>query len=55
MDRSRKKHIEPERQVYYVLTQKWLLDINRKTSLQSTTVENLDNKEEPKRDIYGFT
>ena len=32
----------------YLLT--WLLDIKqRKTSLQFTTIENLDNKEDPKR------
>ena len=27
----------------------------RKTSLQVTTPEKLDNKEDPKRDIYGST
>ena len=38
----------------YVLTHKWLLDIKqRKTSLQFTIPENLDNKEDPKRDIHG--
>ena len=35
-----------------VCTHKWLLDIKQtKTSLQFTTLENLDNKEDPKRDI----
>ena len=35
-----------------VLTYKWLLDIKqRKTSLQFTIPENLENKEDPKRDI----
>ena len=36
----------------YSLTHKWLLDImQRKTSLQFTTLEMLNNKEDPKRDI----
>ena len=35
---------------------KWVLGIKqRKTNLHSTTQENLDNKEDPKRDIYGST
>ena len=35
---------------------KWLLDIKqRKISLQFTTPENLDNKEDPKRDLHGST
>ena len=38
----------------YVFTHKWLLDIKqRKYSLQFTTPENLDNKENPKRDMHG--
>ena len=40
--------------IIYVLTHKWLLDIKqRKTNLQFTIPENLDNNEEPKRDIHG--
>ena len=40
----------------YVVTHKWLLDMKqRKTSLQFTTPENLDNKEDLKRDIHGST
>ena len=36
----------------YVLTHKWLLDLKqRKTSLQSTTSEKLDNKEDPSMDL----
>ena len=35
MDGSRKKtycgHPDPERKIYYVLTQKWLLDMNQRT------------------------
>ena len=59
MDESRKHHIEcgkpdPERQISYVLTHKWLLDRNqRKASLQFTIPENLDDNKDPKRDIYG--
>ena len=57
MDGSRKHHIEwgnLERQLSYVLTLKWLLDIKQiKNSLQTTIPENLDNKEDPKRDIHG--
>ena len=50
MDGSRKHHSEggkpdPERQISYVLTHKWLLDIKqRKTSLQFTILENSENK-----------
>ena len=45
---------QTERQISYVLTHKWFLDIKqRKTSLQSTTPKNLNNKEDPKRDIHG--
>ena len=59
MDGSRKHHTEwsnpdPERQLLYVLTHKWLLDIKqKKTSLQFTIPENVDNKEHPKRDVHG--
>ena len=59
MHGSRKHHIEqgnldPERQISYVLTHKWLLDIKqRKTSLQFTIPENLDNNEISQRDING--
>ena len=57
MGGSRKHHIEggkPERQRSYVLTHKWLLDIKQwKTSLQFTILENLDNKEDPKKGIHG--
>ena len=36
-----------------LLYHKWLLDIKqRKTSLQFTIPENLDNNENPKRDIH---
>lgn len=39
----------------YVLTCKWPLDIKqRKTNLQSTTPEYLDNKEDPRRGIAGL-
>ena len=45
---------DSERCIYYVLTHKWLLDIKkRKTSLQFTIPDNLDNKENPKKDIHG--
>ena len=45
---------DPERQISYVLTYKWILDIKqRKTSLQFTIPENLDNNEDPKRDTHG--
>ena len=59
MDGARKHHFErgnpdPERQLSYVLTHKWLLDINqRKISLQFIIPEKLDNKEVLKRDIHG--
>ena len=41
--------------VYIVLTHKWLLVIKqRKTSLQFRIPENLDNKQDPKRNIYDL-
>ena len=44
---------DPDRKIY-VLTHKWLLNIKQgKTRLQFTTSENLDNKENPKRDKQG--
>ena len=47
---------DPEKQISYVLTHKWLLDIKqRKTNLQFTTPENPDNKKDPKKDIHGST
>ena len=61
MDVSRKYHFEesnpePERQIKYAFTHKWLLDVmQRKTSLQVTSPEKLDNKEDPKRDVHGST
>ena len=59
MGRARKHHIEwgnpdPERQLSYVFTHKWFLDIKqRKASLQITIPKNLDNKDVPKKDIHG--
>ena len=39
---------------HYVLTYEWFLNIKqRKTSLQITIPENLDNNENPKIDIHG--
>ena len=38
--------------ISYVFTHKWLLD-TQKISLQFTILDNLDNKEDPKRDIHG--
>ena len=52
MDGSRKHNPDPERQMLYVLSHKYLLDI-MKTSLQFTIPENLDNNEDPKRDKHG--
>ena len=60
MGGSRKHNIEwgnpdPERQISYMLTHKWLLDIKkRKTSLWFTIPGNIYNNEDLKRDIYGF-
>ena len=39
---------DPEGQTQYVLTHKQMIDIKH-----STTPKNLDNKEDPKRDIHG--
>ena len=44
---------DPERQIFI---HKCLLDIKQRKSNQQTTIpENLDNKEDPKRDIHGST
>ena len=46
---------DSERQIENVLTHKWLLDIKqRKTSLQFTVSENLDNREDSKRDVCEY-
>ena len=49
------KWMDLERQISYVLTHMRLLDIKqkKKSSLQFTIPENLDNKENPKRDMHG--
>ena len=58
MNGFRKHHIEggspdPDKQIPYVLTLKWLLDMKqRKASLQITILENLDKKEDPKKCIH---
>ncbi len=46
---------DPERHVLtHALTHRWFLNNKaKKTSLQITIPENLDNDEDPKRDIHG--
>ena len=51
MDGARKHHFEsgnPERQLSHVLTHK-----GKKISPQITIPENLDNNEDPQRDVHG--
>ena len=41
---------------FWVWTHKWFTGTKqRKVSLQSTTPENLDSKDDPKKDIHGST
>ena len=59
MDGTRKNRLskvtQTQKDKYNVLTHKWLLDIKQRiTNLQSITPENLDNKEDPKRDGHGY-
>ena len=59
MDETRKNFLsevtDPQRQTWYVLTHKWILDINQRiTSLHFITSEKLGNKDNPKRDIHEF-
>ena len=42
---------QTQKDKYHVLIHKRLLDINQ--SLLSTMLENIENKEDPKRDIHG--
>ena len=53
INHSERGNPDLDRQTWYVLTHKWVLDVKyRKTNLQFTALERLDNKEDPKRDAW---
>ena len=44
---------DSERQIWYVVIHKWLLDIKQRINIpQSTAPKKLGNKEDPKRDMW---